>query len=323
MDIHKNARLTPHGRAELVRRVLELGQSRKAVASDLGIDPKTVRKWVERFQAEGPTGLADRSSRPHRLHRPTPEAACQRIVKLRRQRWTGKQIAQDVRVSPATVSRVLRRAGLRRMKDLDPPEPVRRYERDRPGELIHIDIKKLGRFQRPGHRVTGDRSGQSSTRNGPGTGYGWEYVHVCIDDHSRVAFSQIHPDEKASCAVAFLTAAVAYYERLGIKIERVMTDNGPCYISGAFAKACSQLGLRHIRTKPYTPKTNGKAERFIQTALREWAYARAYETSDLRAEELPRWLHRYNWHRPHGSLKDKTPVSRLGITEDNLLRLHI
>jgi transposase InsO family protein len=323
MDIHKNARLTPRGRAELVRRVLELGQSRKAVAADLGVDPKTARKWVERFQAEGSAGLEDRSSRPHRLNRPTPETVCRRIIEQRRRRWTGKQIAQEVRVSPATVSRVLRRAGLSRLKDLDPPEPVRRYERKQPGELIHIDIKKLGRFERPGHRVTGDRSGQSSPRNGPGTGYGWEYVHVCIDDHSRVAFSQVHPDEKAGSAVAFLKAAVAYYRSLGIKIERVMTDNGACYISGAFAKTCHQLGLRHIRTKPYTPKTNGKAERFIQTALREWAYARAYETSDRRAEELPRWLHRYNWHRPHGSLKDKTPISRLGITEDNLLRLHI
>ncbi|MPZ09150.1 MAG: IS481 family transposase [Kiloniellaceae bacterium] len=325
MDIHKNAGLTPRGRAELVRRVQELGHSRKAVAADLGVSPNTVRKWVARFQAEGPGGLEDRSSRPHRLRQPTPEAVCQRIVELRRRRCPGKQIAQEVRVSPATVSRVLRRAGLSRMKDLDPPEPVRRYERERPGELIHIDIKKLGRFQRTGHRITGDRTGQSSARgrrDGKPWGAGWEFVHVCVDDASRIAFSRIFPDEKKASAVAFLKAAVTYYESLGIKVERVMTDNGPCYISGAFAKACRQLGLRHIRTRPYTPRTNGKAERFIQTALREWAYARAYDTSDLRAEELPRWLHRYNWHRPHGSLKDKTPISRLGLAGNNLLRLH-
>jgi len=317
MDIHKNAQLTPLSRAELVRRVLEEGQTPKAVATAFGVCPGTVRKWVKRFQEEGPKGLQDRSSRPHKLHQPTPESVVKQIEVLRRQRWTGAQIAAEVGVSPATVSRVLKRLGLNKLKNLEPPEPVRRYERKHPGEMIHIDIKKLGKFSRTGHRITGNRKGQSSTR-----GIGWEFVHVCIDDHSRVAFTQILPDEKKESAVAFLEAVVAYYQILGITLERVMTDNGSCYRSKAFAKACKRLKLKHIRTKPYTPKTNGKAERFIQTALREWAYARAYQTSDQRAEHMPSWLHRYNWHRPHGSLNAKTPISRLGLTEDNLLRLH-
>jgi len=317
MNIHKNARLTPRSRADLARRVLEEGQAPKAVATAFGLSQKTVGKWVERFKAEGPQGLLDRSSRPHRLRRPTPAAIIDRIAALRRQRWTGDQIAKEVGVSPATVSRVLQKLGLNRLKALEPAEPVRRYERENPGELIHIDIKKLGRFSRVGHRITGDRTGQSNAR-----GIGWEFVHVCIDDNSRVAFAQIMPTERKECAIAFLKAAIAYYQRLGVTVQRVMTDNGSCYISKAFRKACKRLGLKHIRTKAYTPKTNGKAERFIQTALREWAYAQAYPTSDHRADELPVWLHRYNWHRPHGSLQSKIPISRLGLTEDNLLRLH-
>ena len=322
MDIHKNARLTPHSRAELVRRVLDERQTPSAVATAFGVCVKTVRKWVERFQAAGPAGLADRSSRLHRLRAPTPDAVLQRIEDLRRQRWTGQQIALEVGVSPATVSRALRRLGLNRLRALEPAEPVRRYEREHPGELIHIDIKKLGRIDGIGHRITGDRRGQSR-RRARGQGLGWEFAHVCIDDASRIAFAQVLPDEKKESAVAFLKAAVAYYQSLGVTIARVMTDNGSCYKAVAFRDACRDLGLRHIRTRPYTPKTNGKAERFIQTALREWAYAKAYTHSDRRTEELPLWLHRYNWHRPHGSLKAKTPISRLGLSEDNLLRLHI
>jgi len=256
-------------------------------------------------------------ARPHRLHRPTPTASIERIAELRRQRWTGKQIAQAVGVSPATVSRVLRRLGLNQLSALEPAAPVIRYERKTPGEMIHLDIKKLGRFDRVGHRITGDRTGQSNSR-----GIGWEFVHVAIDDASRLAFSQIRPDEKKESATAFLKAAVAYYNSLGITVARVMTDNGSCYRAFDFRNACRDLGLKHIRTKPYTPQTNGKAERFIQTALREWAYAQAYQTSDQRAAELPRWVHRYNWHRPHGSLDAKPPISRLDLSEDNLLRLH-
>lgn len=318
MDIHKNARSTPHSRAELVRRVIVEGQSPKTVAAAFGICIRTVRKWVNRFRMEGPAGLADRSSRPQRLYRPTPGAVVAQIETLRRQRWTGKQIAAEARVSPATVSRVLRRLGLNRLEALEPAVPVRRYERAHPGDLIHIDIKKLGRFERVGHRITGDRTGQSNSR-----GIGWEFVHVCIDDASRIAFAQILPDEKKESAVAFLKAASAYYAGLGVTVSRVMTDNGSCYRADAFKDTCRALGLKHIRTRPYTPRTNGKAERFIQTALREWAYAQAYPNSDQRAGELPYWLHRYNWHRPHGSLKATTPISRLALPEDNLLTLHI
>jgi transposase InsO family protein len=316
MNIHKNARLTPLGRERLMRQI-ESGQTPEAAARAAGVCPRTVRKWRERFRAEGVAGLQDRSSRPHRLNRPTSEPIVARIEALRRQRWTGQQIAAETGVSPATVSRVLKRLGLNRLAALEPAEPVRRYERENPGELIHIDIKKLGRFEQVGHRITGDRTGQSS-----GRGVGWEFVHVCIDDASRVAVSQVLPDEKKESAVAFLKAAVAYYATLGVVVQRVMTDNGACYKSFAFRDACRALGLRHIRTKPYTPKTNGKAERFIQTALREWAYAQAYPNSNRRAAELPIWLHRYNWHRPHSAIKSKPPISRLGLTEDDLLRLH-
>lgn len=316
MNVHKNARLTVHSRAELVRRVLSEGQSPKAVATAFGVDAKTVAKWVRRFEAEGQAGLADRSSRPHKLHRPTPPGMVEQVIALRRQRFCGQQIARETGLSPATVSRILRAEGISRARDLDPPEPVVRYERERPGELIHLDIKKLGRFEVEGHRVTGDR------RKGSSRGAGWEFVHVCIDDASRVAFSQVMPDEKKESATAFLIAAITYYASLGVTVSRVMTDNGSCYRSHAFRDLCTALGLKHIRTRPYTPKTNGKAERFIQTALREWAYAQAYPTSDRRTAELPFWLHRYNWHRPHGGIKSKTPISRLGLDADNLLRLH-
>jgi transposase len=316
MNIHKNARLTPIGRERLVQAVLS-GQTPQAAARAAGVCPRTAHKWMARFKAEGRAGLTDRSSRPQRFYRPTPAAIVEQVEDLRRQRFTGQQIAADLGISSATVSRILRRLGLNRMRDLEPAEPVRRYERAHPGEMIHIDIKKLGRFDKIGHRITGDRTGQSNSR-----GVGWEFVHVCIDDASRVAFSQIWPDEKAVSAIAFLKAAVAYYASLGVTVSRVMTDNGSCYKAFDFRDACRALGLKHIRTKPYTPKTNGKAERFIQSALREWAYAKVYRTSDCRAHELPIWLHRYNWHRPHGGINSRTPISRLGLSEDNLLRLH-
>ena len=318
MDVHKNARLTPAGREIMVRRVVEGGQTPKALSAAVGVCPRTVQKWVKRFRAEGLAGLRDRTSRPRHLRRPTPSETVARIEALRRQRWTGAQIARDTGVSTATVSRILRRLGLNRLRSLEPAEPVRRYQREHPGELLHIDIKKLGRFDRIGHRITGDRTGQSNSR-----GIGWEFVHVCIDDASRIAFAQVMPDEKKESAVAFLKAALAYYQSLGVTVARVMTDNGSCYKAFDFRDACRDLALKHIRTRPYTPKTNGKAERFIQSALREWAYAQAYTHSDRRTDELPRWLHRYNWHRPHGSLHAQTPISRLDLSEDNLLRLHI
>ena len=318
MDTHKNARLTPKGREEMVRAVVDGGMSRAAAARRFNTSPKTVAKWVDRFRAEGVDGLRDRSSRPLSSPDQTPPATCAAVETLRRQRYTGKQIAAELGISQATVSRILRRLGLNKLSALEPGEPVRRYQRERPGEMIHIDIKKLGRFNKTGHRITGDRKGQSNSR-----GVGWEYVHVCIDDASRIAFAKVMPSEKKGSAIAFLNAAIAYYESLGVKVERVMTDNGSCYKSFAFRRACKRLGLRHIRTKPYTPRTNGKAERFIQTSLREWAYAQAYQNSRERKAELPSWLHRYNWHRPHTGIDGKTPISRLGLTEYNVLRLHI
>ena len=317
MDTHKNASLTPRGREAMARSVIEGGLSKAAAAHQFNTTPKTVAKWVERFRAEGVTGLQDRSSRPHSSPSQTTPAQCAAIEGLRRQRHTGEQIAADVGVSAATVSRVLKRLGLNRLSALEPAEPIRRYERAAPGEIIHIDIKKLGKFNRIGHRITGDRTGQSNAR-----GVGWEYVHLAIDDHSRLAYSEILPDEKRTSCLRFLFNALRYFRSLGVKVQRVMTDNGSSFRSHRYAKALRRLRIRHLRTKPYTPKTNGKAERFVQTSLREWAYARAYDTSDQRAAELPVWLHRYNWHRPHGSLGAKPPISKIALTKDNLLRLH-
>lgn len=322
MNVHQNARLTPRSRAELVRRVLVEGQSRKAVAEAFGVCLKTTSKWIRRFLAEGEAGLSDRSSRPARLNRQTSPQTVAEIIALRRQRLTGEEIARRCGVSPATVSRTLKAHGLSRMRDLDPPRPVIRYERDHPGDMIHIDIKKLGRFERIGHRITGDRTGQSTPRSRK-PGYGWEFVHVAIDDASRIAFSQIKPDERKFCATAFLIAALRYYRSLGVTVSRVMTDNGSAYKSRLFRKTLRLLGIRHVRTRPYSPQTNGKAERFIQTALREWAYAAAYDTSDQRALRLQPFIHRYNWHRPHGGIGYATPISRLALNQDNLLRLHI
>ena len=277
MNMHKNARLRPRGRERIVRQIAS-GQTPEAVGEAAGVCPRTVRKWVDRYRREGPAGLQDRSSRPHRLRQPTPQAVVAEIERLRRQRWTGKQIAAETGVSPATVSRVLRRLGLNKLSALEPAEPLRRYEREKPGELIHLDIKKLGRIGSIGHRITGRYPGAVNRHRG----IGWEFVHVCIDDASRVAFVQLKPDQRKQSAVAFLEASIAYYAKLSIKVERVMTDNGSCYRSKAFRAACKRLGLRQIFTRPYTPRTNGKAERFIQTALREWAYARAYQNSDQR-----------------------------------------
>jgi transposase InsO family protein len=317
MNVHKNARLTAFGRERLVRLVAS-GHTPQAAARAAGVCPRTVRKWLARYRAEGLAGLLDRSSRPRRRCRATPAATVEQIIALRHERFTGREIARRTGVSPATVSRILRAARLSRVKDLEPAVPVVRYERQTPGELIHLDIKKLGRFEAVGHRITGDRTKQSNRR-----GAGWEYVHVSIDDASRLAFSQVMPDETAASAVPFLKATIATYASLGVTVSRVMTDNGSCYRSFAFRKACAELGLKHIRTKPYTPKTNGKAERFIQTAMREWAYAKPYPTSNHRQAALPEWLHRYNWHRPHGGIHFQTPISRLQLGGDNLLRLHI
>jgi len=322
MDSHKNARLTAKGREEMVRSVVDGGLSRAAAARRFNTTAKTVAKWVDRFRKDGAEGLCDRSSRPHSSPNQTPLAARTNVEVLRRARYTGKQIAIELGLSAATVSRILRRLGLNRIDALEPAEPVRRYERERPGEMIHLDIKKLGRINGIGHRITGDRTGQSNLR-ARGQGPGWEFVHVAIDDASRIAFAKVMNSERRRSATAFLKAALAYYESLGITVERVMTDNGSCYKSFAFRRLCKRLGLKHIRTRPYTPKTNGKAERFIQTSLREWAYAKAYHHSRQRTDDLPIWLHRYNWHRPHAGIGDKTPIGKLGLTGNNVLRLHI
>jgi transposase InsO family protein len=316
MNIHQNARLTPRGRAIMMPR-LERGEHPEDIATAMGVSIRTVYKWRRRYRAEGVAGLQDRSSRPHASPNKTPDDVEAAVIALRKQRRIYHRIAAETGVSRTSVGRILVRHGLNRWRDLEPAEPVRRYERDRPGEMIHLDIKKLGRFDKVGHRITGDRTG---TRKRPGIG--WEFVHVCIDDHSRLGRADIMPDEKKESAIAALRAAVVWYASLGITVERVMTDNGPCYRSKAFEKTCAALGLRHIFTKPYTPKTNGKAERFIQSSLREWAYARAYDNSQQRAIELPHWLHHYNWHRPHAGIKGQSPISRAGLDVNNLMRLH-
>ena len=316
MNVHKNARLTPRGREILISR-LERGEHPLDVSTAMGVSASTVYKWRRRYRAEGFAGLPDRSSRPNTSPNRTRDVIEAKVIALRKERRIYRRIAAEVGVSQATVGRILARHGLNRWRDLEPAEPARRYERDKPGEIIHIDIKKLGRFNQVGHRITGDRTSQRTGRN-----KGWEFVHVCVDDHSRIAFTQIKPDEKAVSATAFLRAAVAYYQSLGITVERVMTDNGSCYKSFAWRDTCKDLAIKHIRTKPYTPRTNGKAERFIQSALREWAYAKAYPNSGHRAQELPLWLHHYNWHRPHAGIKGKTPISRSGADVNNLMRLH-
>jgi transposase InsO family protein len=317
MNTHHNARLTPKGREDMVRAVVDQRSSKAEAARRFNTTPKTVAKWVDRFKAEGVVGLRDRSSKPLSSPSQIPLATADAVERLRRGRKTQEHIAGELAISKASVSRILKRRGLSLLSSLEPQEPRPRYERETPGEIIHIDIKKLGRFNAIGHRITGRHSAHPNSR-----GCGWEFAHVAIDDHSRVARADIFPDEKKESAVAFLLATVAYYKSLGVDVERVMTDNGSCYRSEAFARACRQLRLKHIRTKPYTPQTNGKAERFIQTALREWAYATAFEHSDQRRQALLPWLHRYNWHRPHASLAKKPPISRLGLTANNLLRLH-
>jgi transposase InsO family protein len=286
-----------------------------AAAAAANVSAKTAAKWVRRYRERGAAGLVDRSCRPHRLYRPTRPERVELVETLRRQRWTGLRIGQQTGLSRATVSRVLRRLKLSRMRDLEPRLPVHRYEHLRPGDMLHLDIKKLGRIVKPGHRVTGNLADRTR-------GVGWEYVHVAIDDHSRIAFAAIFPDETTASTAAFLAQALAYYARLGIRFRVLLTDNGPAYRSHAFARLCRRMGLHHRFTRPYTPRTNGKAERFIRTALQEWAYARTYQNSDQRREHLQIWLHEYNWHRPHTSLGQKTPITRAGLDRNNLLTLH-
>jgi len=315
MNSHKNERLTPYSRALLVRRIHNEGLRPREAAQAMGVSPRTAYKWLKRFHEQGAQGLENRCSRPHRSPRATPAHVLDEVVERRRQRQTYGQIAQATGIGESTVARLLKRQGLNRLAALEPPRPDNRYEHDTPGDLLHLDIKKLARFKRPGHRVTGNPRQHSK-------GSGWEYVHVAIDDHSRVGFGSIEPDESAASACRALLKAVRYYASLGIRFQRVLTDNGKCYQSRRFRRLCRRLRIKPRRTKPYSPRTNGKAERFIQSALREWAYARVYENSEQRGRWLPYWLHQYNWHRPHASLGYKPPVSRIRQSVNNLMRLH-
>ncbi len=316
MNTHKNARLTFLRRLEMVEDITKRGLSASEAAAAHSVSAVTARKWLGRYLADGAAALADKSSRPARSPRAIEPNVALAIVELRRKLFTQSRIATYLGVSKATVSRVLRRAGLSRFSDLAPTDAVQRYEREAPGELLHIDIKKLGRFTDVGHRITGDY--RKRTRH-----VGWEYVFVAVDDHSRVAFSAMYPDEKKESAEHFLRAAVSHFAGLKVTIQRVITDNGPAFHSGAFGAACLELGIAQKFTRPYRPQTNGKAERFIQSALREWAYGRAYATSDERRAALPRWIHFYNWHRQHHGIDCHPPMSRLPLSRKNVLTLHI
>jgi transposase InsO family protein len=305
MNAHKNARLTPHSRAVMVRRVLEEDWTAKAAAAAFAVSERTVRKWLARYRAEGPAGLQNRPSRAKTVANRLAEPWIAMVERVRREyRLTGQEIALRLKLARSTVAGHLARLGIGKLDRLDPPAPVVRYQRDRPGELVHLDVKKLARFWRTGHRITGDRRGASD-------GAGYDFVHVAVDDATRLAYVEVLPDEKRTATTGFLVRALRWFRQRGIKVERIMTDNGSGYIARLFANACRWLGLRHIRTRPYTPKTNGKAERFIQTLLREWAYAIPYKTSDSRNADLSRWLLWYNLHRPHGALAGCPPISRL------------
>jgi transposase InsO family protein len=303
MELHKNARTCPASRMLLIQRI-QAGIPVTSAAEAAGVNRRTASKWKGRFQEAGEAALVDRSSRPHRCPRQIHPAVVEEILRLRRRRQTGPQIASRVGSSPATVARVLAREGLSRLKNLDPKEPVHRYQRDHPGELIHIDTKKLARIQVIGHRITGNR--RMRTR-----GVGWEFVHVAVDDASRLAYAEVLANERSPTAAAFLRRLVAWYSSHGVSVTGVMTDNGPCYVSRHFASTCRSLGLRHLRTRPYRPCTNGKAERFIQTLLRSWAYRRPYPTSIHRTLRLPKFLSYYNHRRPHASLNRQAPAARL------------
>jgi transposase InsO family protein len=306
MNVHKNARLTPQGRLLMVLRIEGEGWKVSEAAHAAGLSERRAYEWLARYRAGGEIALQDRSSTPARYRDPAPSERDGQIERLRRQRWAGDRIARQLGVPRSTVGAVLRRLGLGRLKALDPPRPVVRYQRERPGELLHIDTKKLGRINGVGHRITGQHSGMVKNR-----GIGWEVLHVCIDDASRLAYTELLPDEKKESAIAFLDRALAWFKRLGVAVERVMTDNGSAYRSHAFRGRLKEAGIRHVRTRPYTPKTNGKAERFIQTSLREWAYARAYQSSAERGRAMHPWIAEYNHSRPHSALGGKPPLKKL------------
>ena len=315
MNSHKHARLTYARRIEMVRELTVEGLSTPDVAARFAVTPPTVRKWLGRYLAGGEAALADASSRPAKSPRAIDPGKALLILELRQRSQLQSRIAKTVGVSESTVSRVLARAGLSKLSDLAPREPVQRYEHEAPGDLLHIDTKKLGRIERPSHRVTGNRRDSVD-------GAGWETLFVAIDDHARIAFTAMHPNEKTSQAVQFLKNAVGYYARLGVTVKRLLTDNGSAFRSKDFGAACKALGVSHKFTRPYRPQTNGKAERFIQSALREWAYGWTYQNSAHRTDALSSWQHHYNWHRTHSGIGGTAPMSRLPKSRNNLLTVH-
>ena len=306
MNVHSSARFTRAGRALLVERITQEHWSVAEAAEAAGVSPRTAYKWLSRFEEEGPAGLLDRTSRPKRSPTRVSPGWQQQVLELRRLRMTGAAIARRLGIPRSTVARILKRHGLERLKKLDPPVPARRYEKTRPGELIHLDIKKLGRIKGVGHRFKGWHAEVARSR-----GIGWEFVHVCVDDYTRLAYVEVLGDEKGATTAAFLRRAAAWLKDQGITVERVMTDNGSGYVSKDFAAAVAEIRARHLRTRPYTPRTNGKAERFIQTMLREWAYGRPFASSYCRRAALPAWLRRYNEKRPHAGIGGASPITRL------------
>lgn len=316
MNTHKNARLTFLRRLEMVEDITKRGLSASEAGLAHGVSAVTARKWLGRYLAGGAAALMDKSSRPALSPKAIDPSVAMTIIELRRKLFLQARIAAYTGVSKASVSRVLKRAGMSKLTDLSPKEDVQRYEHDAPGELLHIDIKKLGRFDKVGHRITGDRTQRARD-------IGWDYVFVAVDDHSRVAFTQIYPDETKQSAESFLRATVSHFESLRVPIQRVITDNGKCFHSALFGAACLELGIAQKFTRAYRPQTNGKAERFIQSALREWAYGRVYANSEQRRAALPLWTHFYNCHREHHGIGLKAPISRLSLSRNNVLTLHI
>src|SRR5215210_2250505 len=308
MKLHANARLSVKGRELLVTRVESDEWSLTAAAEAAGVSERTARKWLARWRVAGRDGLHDRSSAPVTVANRTDERRIEAIAALRRLRLTGAEIAEVLGMALSTVSGVLTRIGMGKLGRLG-LEPAQRYERERPGELIHIDVKKLGRIARPGHRMTGTRAARGYHRRAHNLG--WEYVHIAIDDCTRLAYAEVLPDETSATVIGFLRRAVAFYRRHGITVERLMTDNGSAYRSTLHALACRAMGLRHLRTRPYRPQTNGKAERFIRTMLGGWAYAALYRNSSERTAALDGWLHHYNHRRRHSALGHKPPIARL------------
>ena len=305
MNIHKLARLTPFGREVVVERVAA-GVPVSTVAREAGVSRQTVYKWCRRAEAEAPNALHDRASTPHHSPQRLVRYRRRQIEKRRRQRWSSRRIAQYYSLPISTVVTEIRRLGLNRLSSLEPPRPVVRYERERPGELVHLDIKKLGKIGRVGHRIHGNRRTRVH-------GIGWEYTHTAIDDHSRLAYAEVLVDETAETTAGFLRRAVAWYAAHGIAVERLLTDNGSAYRSTHFATVALELGISQRFTQAYRPQTNGKAERFIRTLLTEWAYATAYGRSARRTSALPIYLTYYNFHRRHSALNDQPPASRLPV----------